>query len=44
MNDAADHLGNDFVPAFSWLTADVVATAGAGDVGWLRRFDVALGT
>ncbi|MEU8924227.1 hypothetical protein AB0D10_25335 [Kitasatospora sp. NPDC048545] len=43
VNEAADQLGDDFLPAFIWLTAGVVATAGQGDVHWLDQFDISLG-
>ncbi|MEU9044430.1 MULTISPECIES: hypothetical protein [unclassified Kitasatospora] len=43
VNEAADQLGDDFLPTFIWLTAGVVATAGKGDVHWLNQFDISLG-
>ncbi|MFI2612117.1 hypothetical protein [Kitasatospora sp. NPDC018619] len=43
VNEAADQLGDDFLPTFIWLTADVVATAGKGDVHWLNQFDISSG-
>ncbi|MFD4538163.1 hypothetical protein ACFWNL_38830 [Kitasatospora sp. NPDC058397] len=43
VNDLADRLGDDFLPAFIWLTAGVVATAGKDNVHWLDQFDISLG-
>jgi hypothetical protein len=35
----ADELQEDFLPALVWLTAGVVAEYGGGDVAWLRRHE-----
>ena len=37
LRDVQDDLREHVLPALVWLTAGVVAVAGAGDPGWLRR-------
>jgi hypothetical protein len=39
VNQLADDLGRDFIPAILWLAAGLVAAYGAGDTTWLRRHD-----
>jgi hypothetical protein len=39
VNQLAEDLGHDFIPAILWLIAGMVAAYGAGDVVWLRRHD-----
>ncbi|MFI6782830.1 hypothetical protein [Micromonospora sp. NPDC050276] len=34
----SNFLGPDLFPATIWLCAGLVATAGDGDVGWLRQY------
>jgi hypothetical protein len=40
MEEAEVRLETLFIPAMIWLAAGVTATAGGGDAGWLRQFDV----
>jgi hypothetical protein len=37
VQELADELQDDFLPALIWLTAGVVAEYGNGDGGWLGR-------
>ncbi len=41
VEDVVELLGDDLVPAMIWLCAGLVATIGAGDIAWLRQFDLA---
>ncbi len=42
VQDFADELEVDFLPALIWLTAGVVAEYGNGEIAWLHRSEVAL--
>jgi hypothetical protein len=37
VQELADELQDDFLPALIWLAAGVVAEYGNGDAGWLAR-------
>jgi len=39
VDQLADELGPDFIPAMLWLATGLVAEHGAGDTAWLRRYD-----
>jgi hypothetical protein len=39
VNQLADELGPDFLPALLWLATGLAAEYGDGDASWLRRYD-----
>lgn len=39
VQEIADELRAEFIPAMVWLTAGAVAIYGEGDVGWLQRYE-----
>ncbi len=39
VNQLADELGPDFLPAMLWLVTGLAADHGDGDASWLRRYD-----
>jgi hypothetical protein len=43
VNQLADELGSDFLPAMLWLATGLAAKYGDGDASWLRRYDPHIG-